>query len=57
MLKRTVVFTNLPPSRHVSILSITDKQYSNITNFWGEVEKKARKIPLQLDFFSIFATK
>ena len=41
----------LPPSGHVSILSITDKQYSNITNFWGEVEKKARKIPLQLEFF------
>lgn len=41
----------LPPSGHVSILSITDKQYSNIKNFWGEVEKKARKIPLQLEFF------
>lgn len=41
----------IPPKGHVTILSITDKQYSNIVNIWGEVEKKARPTPLQLEFF------
>ena len=40
-----------PPRGHISILSITDKQYSNIVNIWGEIEKKTRPTPLQLEFF------
>lgn len=47
--KRVRSFT--PSQGHVTILSITDKQYSNIVNIWGEVEKKARPTPLQLEFF------
>ena len=40
-----------PESGHISIVTITDKQYSNIVNIWGKVEKKARPLPLQLEFF------
>ena len=40
-----------PHSGHISVLSITDKQYSNIVNIWGKVEKKVRPTPLQLEFF------
>lgn len=40
-----------PPKGHISILTITDKQYSNIINVWGVVEEKKRPIPLQLEFF------
>ena len=40
-----------PESGHISIVTITDKQYSNIVNIRGKVEKKARSLPLQLDFF------
>ena len=40
-----------PPRGHISILSITDKQYSNIVNIWGEIENKAHPTPLQLEFF------
>ena len=35
----------------VSILTITDKQYSNIINIWGEIQQKVVPTPLQLDFF------
>lgn len=41
----------LPATGHVSILSITDKQYSNIINIWGLVEEKKRPTPMQLEFF------
>ena len=41
----------IPEKGHVSVLSITDKQYSNIIHIWGSVEKKLRPTPLQLDFF------
>lgn len=40
-----------PEAGHISILSITDKQYANIVNIWGKVEKKSRPTPLQLEFF------
>lgn len=40
-----------PDKGHVTILTITDKQYSNIVNIWGAIEKKSRPIPLQLEFF------
>lgn len=42
----------LAPERgHVTIVSITDKQYSNIVNIWGQIEKKTRPTPLQLELF------
>ena len=53
--KRVRSFT--PPQGHVTILSITDKQYSNIVNIWGKVEKKARPTPLQLEFFQYFCKR
>lgn len=40
-----------PEAGHISILSVTDKQYSGIVNIWGAIEKKQRATPLQLEFF------
>lgn len=48
-IKRIRGFT--PVKGHVSIMSITDKQYSNIINIWGAIEKKSKPTPLQLEFF------
>lgn len=45
------VKTLSPDIGHISIISITDKQYSNIINIWGKIEKKLRLSPLQLEFF------
>lgn len=49
----------LPETGKVSILSVTDKQYGDIYNFWGKPKsKKKSKItqkvigaPIQLEFF------
>ena len=42
----------VPNTGMVSILSVTDKQYGDIINFWGkEKEKKVPTDPLQLEFF------
>ena len=41
----------IPIKGMVSILTITDKQYSNIINVWGEIERKIQPVPLQLEFF------
>lgn len=43
----------LAPDRGmVSIMTVTDKQYSGIINIWGKIEKKkAIPTPLQLEFF------
>ena len=40
-----------PSKGHVSVLSITDKQYSGIIHIWGAVEKKIKPAPMQLEFF------
>lgn len=48
-IKRIKRFT--PAKGHISVISITDKQYSNIINIWGAVEKKSKPTPLQLEFF------
>jgi len=40
-----------PDKGKVSVLSITDKQYSNIINIWGAIEKKTKPTPMQLEFF------
>ena len=44
-----------PESGHISIVTITDKQYSNIVNIWGKVEKKHAHCHCNSNFFSIFA--
>ena len=42
----------VPETGMVSILSVTDKQYGDIVNFWGKVKvKKVPTDPLQLEFF------
>lgn len=41
----------LPPLGKVSILRITDKQYGNIMNFWGRLEKPKTPPPSQLELF------
>lgn len=41
----------MPPSGYTSILSVTDKQYGDILNFWGKVECEKPEQPQQLEFF------
>lgn len=41
----------LPPKGQVSILQITDKQYGNITNFWGAKTEPLPEPPQQLELF------
>ncbi len=41
----------LPEVGKVSILSVTDKQYGNIVNFWGKEKKKNPAGPIQLELF------
>ena len=45
------VQSSMPPSGLTSILSITDKQYGEIQNFWGKVERAKLTTPQQLEFF------
>ena len=40
-----------PPAGMVSILSVTDKQYGDIINFWGKKTKATPSSPLQLEIF------
>ncbi len=41
----------LPETGMVSILSVTDKQYGDIINFWGKEKKKINTGPIQLELF------
>ncbi|MCD8318075.1 MAG: CRISPR-associated endonuclease Cas2 [Paraprevotella sp.] len=41
----------LPETGMVSILSVTDKQYGDIVNYWGKEKKKLATAPLQLELF------
>ena len=41
----------VPETGMVSMLSVTDKQYGDIVNFWGKEKKKVPTEPLQLEFF------
>ena len=41
----------IPPTGLVSILSVTDKQFSEIKNFYGKVEKAKLAVPQQLELF------
>lgn len=43
--------TFMPVEGKMSILSVTDKQYSNMVNVWGKLEQKVQKKPVQLEFF------
>ena len=48
-IKRVRSFT--PSKGLVSILTITDKQYGDIINIWGAIEKKRPEKPMQLEIF------
>ena len=48
-IKRVRSFT--PSKGLVSILIITDKQYADIVNIWGAIEKKNPQKPMQLEIF------
>ena len=41
----------VPAKGHVSILTITDKQYGYIMNFWGAKDKPLAETPKQLEMF------
>ena len=41
----------LPTAGQVSILAVTDKQYSEIRNYLGAVEKANSEVPRQLELF------
>lgn len=41
----------VPEKGHVSILSITDKQYGNIINIWGSKSQALPEGPKQLEIF------
>lgn len=42
---------SMPPSGYISLLSVTDKQYGDIQNFWGKIEHSKPEIVQQLEFF------
>lgn len=42
---------SMPASGYTSILSVTDKQYGDILNFWGKIERAKPEMPQQLEFF------
>ena len=48
-IKRVRSFT--PSKGLVSILTITDKQYADIINIWGAIEKKRPEKTMQLEIF------
>lgn len=45
------VCKSMPPAGFTSILSITDKQYGDILNFWGDQEREKPTMPQQLELF------
>ena len=42
---------DVPSPGMVSILSVTDKQYSNMVNVWGMAERRLPGTPKQLELF------
>ena len=42
---------NIPEKGQVSILSVTDKQYGEIFNYWGCQSKSLDETPKQLELF------
>ena len=47
---------SMPPAGYTSILSVTDKQYSEIRNYWGKSERARPEMPQQLEFFLIYCS-
>lgn len=45
------VINAVPPHGKVSILTITDKQFGNIINFWGRRREEPKPVPQQLELF------
>lgn len=41
----------VPEEGQVSMLNITDKQYGDIVNIWGRIEKNLGPVPVQLELF------
>ncbi|MCI2083069.1 MAG: CRISPR-associated endonuclease Cas2 [Bacteroidales bacterium] len=41
----------VPKAGLISILSVTDKQYGEIINYWGKIEAERMTTPQQLEFF------
>jgi CRISPR-associated protein Cas2 len=41
----------IPEKGHVNILTVTDKQYGNISNFYGVKSKPLQPGPVQLELF------
>ncbi|MBQ7946925.1 MAG: CRISPR-associated endonuclease Cas2 [Bacteroidales bacterium] len=41
----------IPAAGHINILSVTDKQFSEMHNFWGKIEKENPGIVQQLELF------
>jgi CRISPR-associated protein Cas2 len=41
----------MPADGHVSLLQVTDKQYSRIINVWGKRTKEMPKPPPQMEMF------
>ena len=41
----------LPDRGKVSIMTITDKQFGDIKNYWGRKRKKHPRVPEQLEMF------
>lgn len=41
----------LPPSGSISLLSVTDKQYGDIQNYWGKIESAKNVESQQLELF------
>ncbi len=45
------IHKNIPIEGHISILSVTDKQYEKIINYWGKASKPLAPTPNQLELF------
>ena len=41
----------IPGAGHVSVLQVTDKQYSGVYNFWGKRDSPLPNAPVQLELF------
>ncbi|MEM9424521.1 MAG: CRISPR-associated endonuclease Cas2 [Spirochaetota bacterium] len=45
------IYKAIPEHGHVSILQVTDLQYSQIVNIWGTKPKPLKQAPRQLELF------
>lgn len=42
---------SMPPAGYIAMLNVTDKQYGEMLNFWGRVEREKPEMPQQLELF------